>query len=48
MDKHWKPLQHPYEGLFKVVEHGSKTVKVKRGTKVVDITVDRLFYFGLA
>jgi hypothetical protein len=28
--------------MFKLVEHGSKTVKVQRGTKVKYITVDRL------
>jgi hypothetical protein len=42
VDKHRKPLQHPYEGPFKVIEHGSKMVKVQRGTKVEDITVNRL------
>jgi hypothetical protein len=42
VDKHWKPLQQPYKGPFKVVKHRSKTVKVQRGTKVEDITVDRL------
>jgi hypothetical protein len=42
VDKHRKPLQQPYEGPFKIVEHGIKTVKVQRGTKVEDITVDRL------
>jgi hypothetical protein len=42
VDKHQKPLQQPYEGPFKVVQHGSKTVKVQRGRKVEDITVDRL------
>jgi hypothetical protein len=42
VDKHRKPLQKPYEGPFKVIEHGSKTVKVQRGTKVEDITVNRL------
>jgi hypothetical protein len=42
VDKHRKPLQQPYKGPFKIVKHGSKTVKVQRGTKVEDATVDRL------
>jgi hypothetical protein len=42
VDKHRKPLQQPYEDPFKVIKHGSKTVKVQRGTKVDDITVNRL------
>ena len=41
-DAHRMPLQHPYEGPFKVIENGPKTFKIDIGGKTETITVDRL------
>jgi len=41
-DAHRTPLQHPYEGLIKVIQPGSKTFQIDIGGKTETISVDRL------
>ena len=41
-DAHHTFPQSPYEGPFKVIEHGPKSFKIEMGGKTESITVDRL------
>ena len=41
-DAHRTPLQHPYEGPFRVIETGTKTFKIDIGGRPQVITIDRL------
>ena len=37
-----EPLQRPYEGPFRVIEHGAKTFKLEKGKRTEIVLVDRL------
>jgi len=41
-DSHRIPLQRPYEGPFKVIEHGDKVFKLDVGGRTEVVSVDRL------
>ena len=35
-------MQRPYEVLFRVIEHGTKTFKLEKGNRTEIVSVDRL------
>ena len=35
-------MQKPYEGSFRVIEHGTKTFKLEKGNRTEIVSVDRL------
>ena len=35
-------MQKPYEGSFRVIEHGTKTFKLEKGNRTDIVSVDRL------
>ena len=41
-DCHCSPLEHPYEGLFRVITSSPKVFTIERGGKLETISVDRL------
>ena len=41
-DAHKTPLERPYEGPFKVLEHGDKTFKLQLGNSTDNVSIDRL------
>lgn len=41
-DAHRTPLQNPYEGPYRVIEHGDKFCKIDMGGRTETISVDRL------